>query len=526
MFLPVPTPHEMSLWDKESIHIGVPETVLMENASREALHILKKTFGNIEDKYILVLMGSGKNGGDAVCLARHLHDAKANVLVLHTRSFIHYKGTTEQYLKLAKHCGILFTLAGSWITKYNKTSWGEPDIIIDGLIGTGLSSNLQQLELELINTINKFSKKSFILSLDIPSGLSGLTGKPQPTAIKADITVTFEAAKPGLILPEASNYVGALHICSIGIPLCVRKRNPPSYQMINQKSKLPLPNPQPMWYKGNAGHLLIIGGSSNSDGILTGAPHLTALAALRTGAGLVTVAAPYKLCNEIKANCPDIMMLPLGTPETYEWGPDLVEQILSRLHKYNCIVIGPGIGRTIGTTQFIAKLLSTPSHIPKVIDADALIALADETNILKNLNHTDILTPHPGEAATLLKTNTTLIQKNRFDAIHQLTSLSSSTWILKGTGTMIASPQSPTTIFPQAIPNLAIGGSGDVLSGCVGTLLIHYHKQPHIAACLATQLHLEAGAILSKQFLYRGNTALDIANAIPNAYINLMKTHS
>lgn len=526
MFLPLPTPNEMSLWDRDAIHIGVPETVLMENASREALFILKKTFDSIENKHILVIMGSGNNGGDAVCLARHLHDTKAKVLVLHTRPFTHYKGTTGQYLKLAKHCGVLFTLAGSWLTKYNKTFWEPPDIIIDGLIGTGLSNNLQQLELELVNIVNKLSEKSFILSLDIPSGLSGVTGKPQPTAIKANVTVTFEAAKPGLILPEASRYVGDLHICSIGIPLYIRERNPPSYQWVNQKIKLPLPIPQPMWYKGNAGHLLIIGGCSEADGILTGAPHLAALAALRTGAGLVTIAAPYKLCYEIKANCPDIMMLPLGTPETYEWHSSLVEQLSSNLHKYNCVVIGPGMGRKLETIKFITKLLSMPNRLPTVIDADAIVALADTTDIFKNLNPTDILTPHPGEAAILLKTNTTLIQKNRFDVINQLRLLASATWVLKGAGTLISSPQNPIAIFPQSIPNLAVGGSGDVLSGSIGALLIHYVKQPYIAACLATQLHLEAGLILSKQFPYRGNIASDIANTIPRAYTNLIKIHS
>ncbi len=522
MFLPLPTPKEMTIWDQSASHIGVPESILMENASREAFHILLKTFGPIKDKYILVMMGSGNNGGDAVCLARHLHDAGGNVLVLHTRPFINYRGTSGQFLRLAKHCGVSFMLATSWLTKHNKSTWSTPDVIIDGLIGIGLTDNLKELEIELINHINLLSKKSFILSLDIPSGLSGLTGKTYPTAVIADVTVTFEAAKPGLVLPEAMPYIGSLHICSIGIPLLARKKNQPSYQMIASRTPLPLPIPGPLSYKNSTGHILIIGGSAGSDGILTGAPYLSALAALRTGAGLVTIAAPHDLCFEIKGGCPDIMALPLGSSGTTAWSKELVQPLLSKIAKFTTIILGPGMGREDHVASFIKEFLSVSTSIPMVIDADALYILAQNPCLLQQLKPIDVLTPHPGEASLLLNTTTQDIKKDRLNTSKNLSSLAPTTWILKGAGTLISAPGNPTAIAPHAIPNLAVAGSGDVLSGCIAALLTQ-KIHTYIAACLAVQIHIEAGILLLEQYPFRGNLASDIIQNIPKAYTKLIE---
>lgn len=521
MFLPLPTPNEMSLWDKTAVNLGVSEVALMENASREALYVLLKKCSCIQNKYILIFMGSGNNGGDAVCLARHIYDMGAELLVIHTKSLTAYKGTTLKYISLAKNCDVPFMLANDWLDKYYNNSCTSPDIIIDGLLGTGLSDNLREQELKLITCINQFSKKSFILALDIPSGLSGLTGKPQPIAVKANITVTFEAAKPGLVLPEAKNYVGSLYIQSIGIPILAKKKNPHSYQMLSPTSNLPLPVPDPLWHKGNAGHVLVIGGVSNQNHILTGAPHLTALAALRTGAGLVTIAAPYDICYEIKANSPEIMMKPLGTPGTRDWSEQLIASLSSELSNYSAIVIGPGMGRGEKTTEFIGAFLTNQHRAPTVIDADALIALSTQPCFYNKLRSTDILTPHPGEAAILLQTTSKNVQKNRFIALKNLQQLASATWILKGAGTLVASLQNPTVIFPTAIPNLAVGGSGDILAGCLGTLLAQ-NVPSYMAACFAVQLHIETGIILAKNFPYRGNIASDIIKTIPIAYTQLL----
>ena len=299
----------MSGWDRAAIDLGLPELLLMENASREALHVLSAETGQMSGKRVLLFMGGGNNGGDAACLARHLHDGGAEVLVLHTRPLGAYRGVTGQHVRLARRCGVAFAPAAGWPEKYRNTPWdvyadasvcerGGPDIVVDGILGTGFSGSLRPLELGLVARINALAQRAFIFSLDIPSGLSGLTGRPCPVAVRAHATVTFEAAKPGLVLPEAAPYTGRLHIRPIGIPAVVRREHPASYQMITKAIAGAFPEAAPGWHKGTAGAILIVGGSEG----LTGAPHLAARAALRAGGGLISVAAPHGLCRDIKAD--------------------------------------------------------------------------------------------------------------------------------------------------------------------------------------------------------------------------------
>ena len=306
----------MSGWDRAAIDLGLPELLLMENASREALHVLSAETGHMPGKRVLLFMGGGNNGGDAAC------------------------------------CGVAFAPAAGWPEKYRNTPWdvyadasvcerGGPDIVVDGILGTGFSGSLRPLELELVGRINALEQRAFIFSLDIPSGLSGLTGRPCPVAVRAHATVTFEAAKPGLVLPEAAPYTGRLHIRPIGIPAVVRRAHPASCQMLTKAIAGAFPEAAPGWHKGTAGAILIVGGSEG----LTGAPHLAARAALRAGGGLISVAAPHGLCRDIKADCPDIMTRALGPAGNVRWSPALLEELLPFLRQCGGMVLGPGIGR-------------------------------------------------------------------------------------------------------------------------------------------------------------------------------------
>ena len=350
----------MSGWDRAAIDLGLPELLLMENASREALHVLSAETGQMSGKRVLLFMGGGNNGGDAACLARHLHDGGAEVLVLHTRPLGAYRGVTGQHVRLARRCGVAFAPAAGWPEKYRNTPWdvyadasvcerGGPDIVVDGILGTGFSGSLRPLELGLVGRINALAQRAFIFSLDIPSGLSGLTGRPCPVAVRAHATVTFEAAKPGLVLPEAAPYTGRLHIRPIGIPAVVRREHPASYQMITKAIAGAFPEAAPGWHKGTAGAILIVGGSEG----LTGAPHLAARAALRAGGGLISVAAPHGLCRDIKADCPDIMTRALGPAGNVRWSPALLDELLPFLRQCGAMALGPGIGREPETAAFV-----------------------------------------------------------------------------------------------------------------------------------------------------------------------------
>ncbi len=531
MFAPLPAPAEMSGWDRAAVALGLPELLLMENASREALHALTEETP-VRGKRVLLFMGGGNNGGDAVCLARHLHDAGAEVLVLHSRPLGSYRGVAKKHLWLALHCGVTLAPAAGWPGRFRDTPWdvgagvavcerGGPDIVVDGLLGTGFSGTLRPLETKLVGYINALAQRAFIFSLDIPSGLSGMTGRPCPVAVRAHATVTFEAAKPGLVLPEAASYTGRLHVRPIGIPAVVRREHPASFQLVLPEIAEALPQAAPGWHKGSAGSILIVGGSEG----LTGAPHLAARAALRSGAGLVSVAAPYGLCRDIKADCPDIMTRPLGPEGNVCWSPALLEGLQGFLPQCRALVLGPGIGRDPETAAFVQALLSCPSRPFAVVDADALHALAVRPEALSSLRACDVLTPHPGEAATLLHTTPARVQADRFEALAGLRRLAPSVWILKGAGTLIGTEGQPMTVAPYAEPNLAVGGSGDVLAGCLGTLMAQTAAYPSeycehssfLAACLAVRLHARAGELLRERFPQRGNTATEIAEMLPQA---------
>jgi NAD(P)H-hydrate epimerase len=501
----------MAAWDKAAVALGIPEMLLMENAARAAACVLFETFGPVAGRHVLLFMGAGNNGGDAACLARHLRDAGAETLVLHTRPLGHYRGITAQHLRLARRCGVTFLPAAAWPARFGNSLWQRPDVVVDGLIGTGFSGLLRDPEAGLVEQINQLGRRAYILALDIPSGLDGMTGRPSPVAVRATATACFAAAKPGLVVPEAAPYTGCLHVRDIGLPRLVRESLPPSFRLIEADLLRCLPEPGALWHKGRAGHVVVAGGSEG----LCGAPHLAALGALRAGAGLVTVAAPGPLIEAIRGAVPEIMSHALGA----SWGPDSGPALAALLARAQALVLGPGLGRSPEAGQALASILALPDRPPAVIDADALSVLASTPSCLSLLRRDDMLTPHPGEAASLLNRDNSQgrgslsVQADRCAALRELLALAPSIWVLKGAGTLIGRQGDPVSLCPLAAPNLAVGGSGDVLAGCAAALIAQ-RLAPDLAACAAVLLHAKAGRWLAERYPHRGNLASDIAAAL------------
>ncbi len=538
----LPAPEEMAGWDRAAItDFGLREEMLMENASREALHALRAELASRAEAgaglnsgapiapdtpsaatsasfsfsglRVLLFMGGGNNGGDAAALARHLHDAGAEVLVLHTRPLGGYRGAAGYHARLAKRCGVPFRPAGAWPRSLPAPHWLAPHVVVDGLLGTGFTGMLREREADLVTAINELSGRAFVLALDIPSGLGGLTGRPRPDAVRAHATVTFEAAKPGLVLPEAAPYTGRLHVRPIGIPQAVRALHPASYRMLDDSCLAALPAPAPCMHKGTAGHVLVVGGSEG----LTGAPLLAALGALRGGAGLVTVACPGGLATEVKAATPDVMTLPLG--ERRAWDPAALPGLLalaSQTGRCNALVIGPGMGRSPEAGEVLSALLALPGRPPAVIDADGLFPLAEGLVSLDLVRETDIVTPHPGEMARLAGLTTADVQRGRAATARAFAARCAGVLVLKGAGSLVTRRDRPITLVPLAAPTLAVAGSGDVLSGLAGALLAQ-GAPSDVAACLAAYLHAKAGQLLLHDYPARGNTPREIADAIPRA---------
>ncbi len=531
---PLPTGREMHYWDKEAMAHGIAECILMENAAREAFTVLQELQGNLQHKYVLLFMGNGNNGGDAVCLARHALDVGAHPLILHTKPLRSYTGVTKQHLKAAQKCGVplLYIGQGAWQKKLPE-AWKMPHIVVDGLLGTGFEGALRPQFKEYISYINACREHSYIFSLDIPSGCDALTGLPpqyehtEALAVHAHATVCFAAAKPGLVLPHSAPYTGKLFVRAIGIPRVVQEKNAPSFRLLQERSLAHILTTQQHaqnTHKGRWGHVLVMGGSQSftiqgSGTDLTGAAHLTALAAARTGAGLVTAVAPTALCASVKNACPHIMTLGVSHENTpAQWPNTLPVALENKLTSVQALALGPGMGTDTQAQNFLLAVLAHDSRPRAVLDADALTLLARHPELRAFLGEEDILTPHPGEAARFLGCTAQDIQKDRVYALQQLSAILPCVCLLKGAGTLITQRQQPIYILPKDIPALALAGSGDVLTGCTAALSARFPHMPSITVtALAACIHAGTGILAQKAFPQRGHMATDLAHLLPQA---------
>lgn len=505
MLHPLPTPGEMAAWDAEAIgEFGIPGAVLMENAAREAVRVLESEAGPLADKTVYLFAGSGNNGGDAFAMARYLLDRAATVAVFHTRPKKQYRGETRANLVLAQKLGVpLFHIATA-----NLGSLPQPDILVDGLLGTGFKGTLRPETLKLVRQVNRLGERAYVLSVDIPSGLNGHTGAPGPEAVRADATVTFQAAKTGLVMPGAEQWTGRLFVPDIGIPKAVRDARPVRRFLVGPDILKTIPVQAADAHKGRAGHVLVIGGSPG----LTGAPHLAALGALRAGAGLVTVACPENLSAEIKGGSPEIMTLPLA--ESSKWDRKTAEKIVSELSRFDAVTLGPGLGTGGKTVDFLREIIAR-CPVPLVLDADGLNVLSSAPELYGELSPRTVLTPHPGEMGRLTGASSAEVQKDRLSSAEGFIEKTQGVLVLKGAGTIVADRRT-TRLCPLSAPCLAVGGSGDVLSGVIAALAAAGMKAVE-AATLGVYWHAAAGQLLEQDYPRRGNLAGEIAHMLPRA---------
>lgn len=504
-FDPLPTPAEIAGWDAASVaEYGMSFLALMENASREAMHALVGEVGDVRGKRVRLLAGPGNNGGDAVALARHLDGLGARVVIALVRPRGQYKGAAGFNARLAARLGLPMIPLG----KADLSGADAPDILVDGLLGTGFAGELRPELQTVVEAVNRLSGRAYIFALDIPSGLSGETGRPSPVAVTANATVTFEAAKTGLVAPEAAPYVGRLLVREIGIPRKVRESHPCRGWRITPRITDTLPGPDPLLHKGSAGRVVVVGGSLG----LTGAPLLAGLGALRAGAGLVSVACPGAVEIALKAGHPDVMTMPVGSNGHFsEADAQMVREFAAGA---GAVALGPGLGRHGDTAGFLRTLLPLPCRL--VLDADGLNFLAGDTALKEKIGPDTVITPHPGEAARLLGTDIATVEADRLTSARRLAATYGCVAVLKGPATVVAAPDGVVAVSPVIAPNLAVGGSGDVLSGLLAALLCT-SLSPLLAACFAVYWHGLAGVRLAAAYPRRGNLASEIAAMLPRA---------
>ncbi|MFY9178329.1 MAG: NAD(P)H-hydrate dehydratase [Venatoribacter sp.] len=455
---------------------------LMTKAAQAAFLLLRQTWPNA--KQIVVFAGAGNNGGDAWLVAKLAKEQGLDVQ-------LYYLGDANKSSAEATQAKQAALAAGVNASAFQANLAIEADLIVDGLLGIGIKGKLSNEVLAAINQINQAA--SPVLALDLPSGLNADTGAVPEVAVKADLTQCFIALKQGMFTASGPDYCGTIYLAELGQQPVVSQTNTLSFAALQQAQML-LPKRVGNSHKGDYGHALLIGGDQGMGGALI----LAAEACLRAGVGLLT-------CATREHNIPPLLArLPTAMTQAVRSGLELTEL----LTQVKAIAIGPGLG-----TSSWAELLLQPvlqSKQPLVLDADSLNLLAAPAQKQKFTKRQVILTPHPGEAARLLKISSREVQQNRFQAALKIAQKYQAVVILKGQGSLIASPSGDINLCCDGNPGMSSGGMGDSLTGILLALLAQ-GLDAWQAANLGTCLHAKAADLCAAEQGLRGMLAPDLA---------------
>ncbi len=465
----------------------ISELTLMQRAGDAAFNLLQTQYSQTQK--IAVICGSGNNAGDGYVVATMAKKAGKSVICFYLKDPLQLKEPALTAFKIAQTTGVIMQ---PFKVDLNLESY---NILIDALLGTGFKGKLQQDFLLAINIINQ--AKKLIISLDIPSGLSADTGYVAESAVKAHSTITFIALKQGLFTADALDHCGEISLNNLELPEDLFVKIPPTAVLINfdqLKNKYLQPRKRNS-HKGDYGHVAVIGGDAG----MTGAIRMASEASARVGAGLTSAYIHTDQLSIITTARPEVMAHSLSDPE----------RLTTMLDRATVLAIGPGLGRHSWGESCFNTIIKLDQ--PKVIDADALWFLAN--NILKSDQW--VLTPHPTEAARLLKITTAEVQADRFAAIMQLQKQYGGTIVLKGAGTLIYDGKHPIQICTDGNPGMASGGMGDVLTGLIAGLVAQ-HVPLFQAACLGVNLHARAGDLCAGVRGERGMLALDLLSYVGN----------
>lgn len=504
---------EMRRIDHRTITVyHVPGIVLMENAGLQLMHFLQEHMSELTKRHVTIVTGRGNNGGDGFILARHLWHRGVQTCVLMLTARRQLRGDTRRACEMARAYGVPMVHCATTATWRRASSvLRHTDIVVDAILGTGLNKAPTGLYAEAIDTLNTLGKP--IVAVDIPSGLSADDGQGPGVYIQATHTVTFALPKRGLLLPPAAAAVGTLHVVDIGIPaLAVAAEDIQVTLLEAAHIRLGLPQRHLDAHKGSHGHVLVVAGSHGK----TGAGVLTSQAALRAGAGLVTWAMPTSLAHTMASNTVEVMLLPV--PDSINLGsmtPAALPTLTQFLTRTHALVLGPGLGTAPETVACVRALLPHV-RVPMVIDADGLNCLLGALELLAECPAPVILTPHPGEMARLLGTDTTTVQQQRLDIACAFAQQYGVYVVLKGAYTVIYAPDGRRWINPTGNPAMATAGTGDVLAGVVGAML-GQGLTPLQAAQCGVYVHGLAGDRVRHRLGVRGLIASDILVELPYA---------
>jgi NAD(P)H-hydrate epimerase len=509
------TSAQMREADRRTIEeVGIPSLVLMENAGRQVVAAIEAIHGELLEQQVAVLCGRGNNGGDGFVVARTLMQRGVGVSVFLLGRVADVRGDARVNLEVLGRLGLtVVEIADSQAWELHFSEVTGCGLIVDAIFGTGLNQPVSGLIESVIADVN--ASGITVVSIDLPSGLSADSAEPIGASIEADTTVTLGAPKLPLVLPPGETRAGDIVIADIGIPTDVFEAlDGRRVDLLTRAGMRELITPRAAdSHKGDYGRVLVVAGSRGK----TGAAHLAAVGALRSGAGLVTVATPAGCQGVVASMGPEYMTE--GLAEAAD-GLDLegVDRVLDMAR--DVIALGPGLGQSVGTQQFIISLVDKAT-MPLVIDADGLNAFRQEPDRLAGREGRDIIiTPHPGEMARLVGMSTDEVQASRLEIARNFAVAHHVYVVLKGHRTLIATPDEKVFINPTGNPGMATGGTGDVLTGMIAAWLAQLLDAE--AACkLAVYLHGMAGDLAEADEGEVSMTSADLAGHIGDAILEL-----
>ncbi len=422
--------------------LGIPGYTLMKRAGESALRFLRLRWPTCHR--LAIVCGGGNNGGDGYVLARFAQAAGLRVTALAAVPPQSLKGDARQAYDD-------FTTSGGQALPFDSDRLKDGEVIADAVLGTGLHSRVRAEAAAVIDAINAAARPVF--AIDVPSGLDSDTGEPLGAAVRADCTVTFVGLKTGLCVGNGPEHAGAIFFDDLEVPVPSTPEFVPRLErIVEAEIAAALPRRARAAHKGDFGRVLIVGGGAG----MPGAVRLAGEAALRVGAGLVTVATAPENVVAIAAGRPELICLALADPGV----------LPAAIERADVVAVGPGLGRTDWASRVLETVLRCEK--PLVVDADALNLIAEQGPRRRD---NWILTPHPGEAARLLGAQTTEVQQDRLAALERLAERYGGVVVLKGAGTLVGSPNRIPGLCERGNPGMASAGMGDVLTGATAGVL-------------------------------------------------------
>jgi ADP-dependent NAD(P)H-hydrate dehydratase / NAD(P)H-hydrate epimerase len=483
--------------DGWAIESGEPGIRLMERAGAGLVDELVK---RVPHGHVAVVCGKGNNGGDGLVVARRLRDLGRDVDVLMLAPGDQLTGDARANFE---------RLPGAPAVAFSAPALDAAAVIVDAILGTGFSGAPREPARSAIEAINEAGRRgAVVIACDVPSGVDASTGEVLGPAVRAELTTTFHAAKPGLWIAPGKDHAGEVEVVSIGIgagaPVV------PRLGLIDATVLNEVPRRGRESTKFAVGAVLVCGGSLG----LTGAPCLASEAAQRAGAGYVTALIPASLNLVFEQRLLEAMSVPLPDAAG-ALRPDALDEILKRCERAGALVLGPGIGRA-QPTQELVRAVAARAPVPLLLDADGLFAYSGRLSELSNRGAPIVMTPHAGELGRLLERESAEIDAHRLSAVREAASAARAIVVLKGDDTLVCAPDGRAAISRGGAAALATAGTGDVLSGVIGAYLSK-RMDPFTAACAGVFVHARAGQLAAHEIGDEGVIASDVIGLLPRA---------